>query len=283
MRFGDKIGQEGHANENATRPRVISSGNRPPPRRGAAVSGSGEGGRPKVGVFVTCLVNLLRPSVADALVRLVEDAGGEPVVPASQTCCGQPAYNSGHRKLAVRIAAKLAHDFEGCGKVVVPSGSCAGMVSRHFPDLAPDAGADGDRLLAAAGKFVELSRFLEEAGHRFDSEDGLGKVTYHDCCAGLRELGVKSAPRRMLEQRGYEIVEMAEPETCCGFGGTFSVKYPEISAALADAKCEGALATDAPAVVMGDLGCMLHLEGRLARTNPGGIRFLHLAEALAPR
>ena len=235
----------------------------------------------KVGVFVTCLANLLRPSVIDATLKLVEDAGYEPVVPSTQTCCGQPAYNSGLHGLASKLAGKLAHDFRECSMVVAPSGSCAGMVRRHFPELAKDAGRNGDGIGKAAAKFVELSEFLEKAGHGFSRREDLEPVTYHDSCAGLRELGVKSAPRRMLEQKGYRIVEMAEPETCCGFGGTFCVKYPEISAAMADDKCRQALDTEAPVAVMGDLGCLLHLEGRLSRSGMGAIRFMHLAEALA--
>ncbi len=249
---------------------------------GAGVTDGGDragGGGGRVGVFVTCLVNLMRPSIAEATLRLLGRCGAEPVVPRTQTCCGQPAYNNGQRALATRLAAKWARDFAGCDRVVAPSGSCAGMVRVHYPRLAEGAGRDRDLVAAAAGKCSELSEFLDGRGFVPAHRDGLGSVTYHDCCAGLRELGIGAAPRRMLRERGYRIAEMEEADACCGFGGTFSVKMGDISSAMADAKCDCAIATGAPALVMGDLGCILNVEGRLSRRG-GGPRVLHLAEAL---
>lgn len=235
---------------------------------------------PRVGMFVTCLVNLMRPSIGDAMLRLLRQCGVDPAIPRSQTCCGQPAYNNGQRALSARIAVKWAKDFRECDRVVVPSGSCAGMVRTHFPRLAEDAGRHGDLLREAAGKCVELSQFLEERGFEPERKEGLGDATYHDCCAGLRELGIKDAPRRMLRSRGYGIVEMEDAEACCGFGGTFSVKMGDISSHMADAKCDCAVATGAPVLVMGDLGCLLNVEGRLSRRGEGRPQVLHLAEAL---
>ncbi len=234
----------------------------------------------KTGLFVTCLANLLHPGIGVALANLVRRTGVEPVVPPAQTCCGQPAYNSGDRRLAVRMAAKTARDFSGCGRVVVPSGSCASMVRLHYRQLADDAGNDRNAIIETSEKFMEASQFLSDAGVAFERREGLKPITYHDCCAGLRELGIGSEPRRMLREKGYDIVEMDESDVCCGFGGTFSVKFPEISASMADDRCDCALATGTDTLVMGDLGCMLNIEGRLAARNGHGVRLLHLVEAL---
>lgn len=237
----------------------------------------------RVGLLVTCLVDLMRPSVGFAALALLERAGVEVVVPASQTCCGQPAYNGGDRADAIDLARKTIAEFEGCDRVVAPSGSCAGMVRTHYPELLAGDPGWRARAEALAAKTRELTQFLvDELGFadvpgRYD-----GAVTYHDCCAGLRELGVKGQPRALLARvPGLELREMPECETCCGFGGTFSIKFGEISTRLADNKCGHIAGSGARAVVLGDLGCMLNIEGRLRRRGDQATEVLHVAEVLA--
>ena len=237
----------------------------------------------RVGLFVTCLVDLMRPRIGFAALKLLEAAGCEVVVPRTQTCCGQPAYNSGDRADARALAAKVVAEFEDCDFLVAPSGSCSGMIRTHYADLFDDDPLMLARVEALAGKTRELTDFLagelrvQSVPGRFD-----GTVTYHDSCAGLREMGVKSQPRALLAKvAGLKMREMAEAETCCGFGGTFSVKFGEISTRLADNKCGHIAASGADAVVLGDLGCMLNIEGRLRRRGDAKTRVLHVAEVLA--
>ncbi len=237
----------------------------------------------RVGFFVTCLVDLMRPSVGFAALKLLEAAGAEVVVPPAQTCCGQPAYNSGDRPDAIALARKLVAEFEACDYVVAPSGSCSGMIRTHYPDLFADEPAMLARVQALAARTYELTDFLVNV-LKVDRVPGTfnGKITYHDCCAGLREMGVKSQPRTLLAKvPGVELQEMAECETCCGFGGTFSIKFGEISARLADNKCQHVANSGADAVVLGDLGCMLNIEGRMRRRGDATTRVLHIAEVLA--
>jgi len=237
----------------------------------------------RVGFFVTCLVDLMRPSVGFAALRLLEAGGAEVYVPPSQTCCGQPAYNSGDRDDAVALARKVIEEFEGCDYLVAPSGSCSGMIRTHYAGLFAADASMRARAEALAAKTWELTSFLVEVlkldrvPGRFD-----GTITYHDCCAGLREMGVKAQPRALLAKvPGLVLKEMAEPETCCGFGGTFSIKFGEISARLADNKCQHVAASGADALVLGDLGCMLNIEGRMRRRGDTKTRVLHVAEVLA--
>jgi L-lactate dehydrogenase complex protein LldE len=237
----------------------------------------------KVGLFVTCLVDLLRPSIGFAAVRLLEAAGCEVVVPATQTCCGQPGYNSGDRASARALAEKLLDEFEGCDWVVVPSGSCAGMIRVHYADVLRDDAALAARAERLAARTYELTDFLVTVAKlaqppgRFE-----GAVTYHDSCSGLRELGVKEQPRALLARMpGLALVEMAECETCCGFGGAFSVKFGDIASEMADKKCRHIEASGARAVVLGDLGCMLNIEGRLRKRGDAKTQVLHVAEVLA--
>jgi L-lactate dehydrogenase complex protein LldE len=239
--------------------------------------------RMRVGLFVTCLVDLMRPSIGFAALKLLERPDVEVVVPPSQTCCGQPAYNGGDRESAIALARKLVAEFEGFDAIVAPSGSCAGMVRTHYVELLGDDPAWRARAEALAAKTWELTQFLADVlgvdtvPGRFD-----GTVTYHDSCAGLRELGVKSQPRALLDKvAGLKLVEMPECETCCGFGGTFSVKFGEISTRLADDKCRHVETAGADAVVAGDLGCMLNIEGRLRRRGHASTQVLHVAEVLA--
>ena len=237
----------------------------------------------KVGLFVTCLVDLMRPSIGFAALKLLEAANYEVVVPKTQTCCGQPGWNSGDRKSARALAQKLIAEFEGCRYVVAPSGSCAGMIRTHFPEVFRDEPFMLARAERLGERTYELTEFLVKVAKRAVVPGSFeGAVTYHDSCSGLRELGIKAQPRRLLAKvAGLKLVEMEECETCCGFGGTFSIKYGEISSAMAENKCAHIQASGARAVVLGDLGCMLNIEGRLRRRGDAKTRVLHVAEVLA--
>src|SRR5215472_1085829 len=238
----------------------------------------------RVGFFVTCLVDSMRPSIGFAAIKLLEEGGATVIVPPTQTCCGQPGYNSGDRAGAKALAAKLLAEFEDCDYIVVPSGSCSGMIRTHYADLFRDDGeATRKRVGALCAKTYELTDFLVSV-LRLERVPGAftGTITYHDSCAGLREMSVKRQPRALLAKLpGLKLAEMAECENCCGFGGTFSIKFGEISARLADDKCRDIAATGADAVVLGDLGCMLNIEGRLRRRGDKKTRVLHVAEVLA--
>jgi L-lactate dehydrogenase complex protein LldE len=238
--------------------------------------------RPRVGLFVTCLVDLMRPSVGFAAVKLIEQAGCEVMVPFAQTCCGQPAHNSGDRANAAALARQTITAFAGFDYVVAPSGSCAGMLKVHYPRLLAEDPEWCGKAQAFALRVHELVSFLTDVRGltgveaRFDA-----RVTYHDSCSGLRELGIKDQPRRLLKSvKGLELVEMADAEVCCGFGGTFAVKYPEISNAMVQKKADCAAAADPRALLAGDLGCLLNIAGKLKRQGRSiGVR--HVAEVLA--
>ena len=237
----------------------------------------------RVSLFVTCLADLFRPSVAFASIKLLEQAGCEVSIPLQQTCCGQPAYNTGDYAASAPLARRLIQQFAAADYVVVPSGSCAGMICHHYPKLLE--GEWRERALQLAAKTFELTTFLHDIARLKRGERApikLPAVTYHDSCAGLREMGVKGQPRALLGKvAGLSLAEMAECETCCGFGGTFSVKFGEISARLADNKCQHVANAGADALVLGDLGCMLNIEGRLRRRGDTKTRVLHVAEVLA--
>ncbi len=239
-------------------------------------------GAPRVGLFATCLVDLYRPTVGFAAAALLERAGCRVEVPAAQVCCGQPAYNSGDRTSAKRIARATVALFEGFDHVVAPSGSCAGMLRCHYPELLADDPDFGERARALAAKSWELVAFLA---------DGMGvaetgaawphRATYHDACSGLRELGVSAQPRRLLGAiGGLDLRELQAPDVCCGFGGTFCVKYPEVSEAMVDRKIDDIAATGADTVLAGDLGCLLNIAGRLSRRGLA-VEARHVAEVLA--
>ncbi|MGA9603940.1 MAG: (Fe-S)-binding protein [Methyloceanibacter sp.] len=237
---------------------------------------------PLVGLFVTCLVDLFRPSVGFAAIKLLEAGGARVEVPLTQTCCGQPAYNSGDRANAVLLARRVVDTFESFDYVVAPSGSCAGMLKRHYTELLADDADYAERAEALAAKCFELTSFLVDVLRRTEVEARFaGTVTYHDSCSSLRELGIRSTPRRLLASvEGLNLVELADRETCCGFGGTFSVKYPEISSAILDAKLRAIMATGAKTVLAADLGCLMQIAGGLAREgSPTEAR--HVAEVLA--
>jgi L-lactate dehydrogenase complex protein LldE len=239
----------------------------------------------RVGLFVTCLVDLMRPRIGFAALELLEAARCEVVVPQTQTCCGQPGYNSGDRGSALALARKVIAEFGDCEYVVAPSGSCAGMIRTHYPELFRDAPEELERALAVCAKTYELTDFLVNVV-KLERVPGAfpAHVTYHDACSGLRELGVKAQPRALLEKvDGLTMVEMSQPEQCCGFGGTFAVKFGDISTRIAERKCADIAATGADAVVLGDLGCMLNIEGRLRRRGNIDTKVLHVAEVLAGR
>jgi L-lactate dehydrogenase complex protein LldE len=233
-------------------------------------------------LYVTCLIDLMRPEIGFSVVKLIEAAGFEVVVPPAQTCCGQPAYNSGERRIARDLAEKLLREFEQFDYVVVPSGSCAGMIAVHYNDLFQDDPELMGRFGQLRVKVYELTDFLVNVA-KIELPRGsfVGPVTYHDSCSGLRELGIKAQPRALLAQVGVEIAEMTGCEHCCGFGGTFALKYGNISTAIVDEKCENIRASGAETVVLGDLGCMLNIEGRLRRAGDSTTRVLHIAQVLA--
>ncbi len=236
----------------------------------------------RVALLVTCLVDLFRPSVGFAAVALLEAAGCTVEVPRAQTCCGQPAYNSGDRADAKAIAHQVIAAFAGFDYVVAPSGSCAGMVRVHYPLLFADEPAMLAEAEGLAARTWELVSFLVDVR-------GVGEVaafwdrsaTYHDACSGLRELGVKAQPRLLLASvAGLRLSELAESEVCCGFGGTFCVKYPEISDKMVSDKAAEIAATGADAVLAGDLGCLLNIAGKLTRLG-SPVEARHIAEILA--
>jgi len=238
--------------------------------------------KPHVGLFVTCLADLMRPSVGFAALRLLARAGAEVVVPDSQTCCGQPAYNSGDTKNARALAKAVIEAFADFQHVVVPSGSCAGQIVHHYPKLFADDDAWRAKAEDMAARTFELTTYLAEhldlndTGAVFD-----GSVTYHDSCAGLRELGVKKQPRHLLATvDGLTLNELEETEACCGFGGLFSIKYPDVSGAIVDKKADRVVAAKSDLLLGGDLGCLMNMAGKLKRRG-SNVRVFHIAELLA--
>lgn len=236
----------------------------------------------RVQLLITCLADQLAPRIGEATVRLLEDLGHDVVFPEAQTCCGQPPFNDGFRADAAALAARTVEVFAAPFPVVVPSGSCATMVRRFYAEiLAGTAAAAAARELAS--RTYELSEFLVRVlGVEDVGASWRGKVTYHDSCHLLRELGVRDEPRRLLARvRGLEVVESAFADQCCGFGGAFAVKFPEISTAIMDAKIAAIEATGADAVVAADWGCLMHVEGGLRRRG-SSTKAMHIAEILDP-
>jgi len=236
----------------------------------------------RVGLFVTCLVDLVRPSAGFSAAKLLEDAGCEVHVPRAQTCCGQPAWNEGADRDAAGIARRVVDAFEGFDYVVAPSGSCAGMLRNHYPDVLRNDDAYAPRARALAAKSHELVSFLV----RMCGVEGVrakcaAKACYHDSCSALREMGVRAEPRQLLATvDGLTLTDLRDPEVCCGFGGLFSVKYPEISERMADDKIADARGAGAELLIGPDLGCLLHLAGRMERQGKA-MRVRHVAEILA--
>jgi L-lactate dehydrogenase complex protein LldE len=242
--------------------------------------GTAQTPRYQVALFVTCLADLFRPSVAFNSIRLLEQAGCEVTVPMGQTCCGQAGYNTGDYEATIPVAKQLIETFEGADYIVAPSGSCAGMIVHHYPSL-----LEGDwqrRAVDLAAKTYELTVFLSEIVNIAPGRESvnLPSVTYHDSCAGLRELGIKDQPRRLLRELcDTEISELSQTEVCCGFGGTFCAKMPELSTKMVSDKLDSALATEAKILAGGDMGCLLNIAGRAKRLGLD-IEVRHIAELL---
>jgi L-lactate dehydrogenase complex protein LldE len=236
----------------------------------------------RVALLVTCLVDLFRPSIGFAAVKLLEEAGCTVEVPRAQTCCGQPAYNSGDKADAKAIARRVIAAFAGYDYVVVPSGSCAGMVRVHYPEMFADEPETLAQAAKLAARTYELTAFLVDVrGVKTVIAGCKSTATYHDSCSGLRELGVKAQPRQLLASvAGLTLTELPGAETCCGFGGTFGVKYPEISDKMASDKVTEIGATGADCVLAGDLGCLLQIAGKLSRAG-SCVEARHVAEVLA--
>jgi len=242
--------------------------------------------KPRVGLFVTCLVDLFRPAIGFASIKLIEEAGCEVEVPRAQTCCGQPAYNSGDRADTAAIAKNTIRAFEGFDYVVAPSGSCAGMLKKHYPALFRGDAKWEARADAFAAKVFELVSFLTDVRGMQTVSASLrqaenGSVTYHDSCSGLRELGISAQPRRLLASvEGLKLIEMRDADVCCGFGGTFCVKYSDISNAIVEKKTQTIEATGAATLLAGDLGCLMNMAGKLKRAG-SAVAVRHVAEVLA--
>ncbi len=236
----------------------------------------------RVGLFVTCLVDMFRPSVGFAAVKLLENAGCEVHIPVSQTCCGQPAWNSGDRPDTRDIAIKVIKAFEEFDYIVAPSGSCGGMLAKHYPELFEGDPVWQERAETFSGKVHELISFLTDVMkvERVSSKVN-ASATYHDSCAGLRELGINAQPRKLLASvEGLSLKEMKNSNVCCGFGGTFAVKYGDISNAIVTEKTANIEAADADMLLAGDMGCLLNMAGKLRREGKR-TEVRHVAEVLA--
>ena len=242
-----------------------------------------------VGLFVTCLVDLYRPNVGFAAISLLEKAGCTVSVPETQTCCGQPAFNSGETVNSAEIAKATIEAFDAFDYIVCPSGSCAGMLREHYPELLADDSEWSKRAEAFSSRVHELTAFLVDVlGFEGIDAQFAHSVTYHDSCSGLREMGIKTQPRNLLARvAGLTINEMNDTEVCCGFGGTFCVKYPEISERMVSDKAALARQSEAEVLLAGDMGCLLNISGRLKRIESSSaaddksMRVYHVAEVLA--
>lgn len=237
---------------------------------------------PRVALFVTCLVDLFRPAVGFSAIKLLEDSGCAVEIPVNQTCCGQPAYNSGDRKDAKAIATQVIENFEDYDYIVAPSGSCAAMLKKHYPGLFADDPEWVERSKAFAQKVFELVSFLVDVRKVEKVSASLEKtVTYHDSCSGLRELGVQSQPRKLLSSvKGLKVAELVDSDVCCGFGGTFCVKYSDISNSIVSKKTDNISKSGAEVLLAGDLGCLMNMAGKLHRQG-SEIEVRHVAEVLS--
>ena len=236
----------------------------------------------QVALFVTCLVDMFRPNVGFAAVKLLEKAGCQVSVPSAQTCCGQPAYNSGDRTDTIAIAKNVIQVFEEYEYVLAPSGSCAGMIRCHYPTLFKNDPKWAKRAEALAAKTYELISFLVDVCKVEQVEATFDKtVTYHDSCSGLRELGIKAQPRKLLQSvKGCELKELNGSNECCGFGGAFCVKYPDVSNAMVTKKAKNITDSEAQVLLAGDLGCLMNMAGKLHRED-SSVQTFHVAEVLA--
>ena len=235
----------------------------------------------KVQLFIPCFIDQLYPQVAFNTVKILEKAGCSVAYNTQQTCCGQPAFNAGFWGESKDVCTKFVQDFDGVDYIVSPSASCAGFIRNNYGKLFEN-NAFQSPAKKVSSQIFELSEFLvkilgiTDLGASFN-----GKVTFHDSCAGLRECNIKTEPRALLSQvNGLELVEMNDTETCCGFGGSFAVKYDTISVAMADQKIDNAIATDAEYIISTDMSCLMHIDGRINH-NGQLIKVIHLADILA--
>ncbi|MFK7743737.1 MAG: (Fe-S)-binding protein [Roseobacter sp.] len=236
---------------------------------------------PHVGFFVTCIVDSMRPNIGFASIKLLEDAGCTVEVPAAQTCCGQPAFNSGDDATTKTIAKQVIEAFEPYDYLIVPSGSCASMIRSHYGELFDDDPEWRDRQRAVSAKTWEILSFLTDVVNYAPQVAYQGTATYHDSCSGLRDLGVHDQPRALLGQvKGLSLVPLEGSNECCGFGGTFCVKYPELSTAIVDDKADKIKATHADTLLGGDMGCLMNMAGKLSRDG-SDVRVFHTIEVLA--
>ena len=233
-------------------------------------------------LFMQCIVDSCFPQVGEAMVAVLEGQGLALDYPADQTCCGQPAFNAGYRKEAARLARRFLDVFEDAEVIVCPSGSCVNMVRHHYRELFAGDARLLDRAARVGAKTFEFTEFLVDVlGVTDVGAVWHGDVTYHDSCHLLRGLGVKDQPRALLGKvQGLRLIEMERSDECCGFGGTFSAKYPEISEALLETKLANIQATGAGAVVGCDMGCLMHMQGMIRRRELN-IGVHHIAEILA--
>ena len=238
--------------------------------------------KPRVGFFVTCLVDAMRPNIGFASLKLLVDAGCEVDVPEAQTCCGQPAFNSGDDATTRAIAKQIIANFEPYDYVVVPSGSCASMIRTHYKDVFGDEPEWAERQAALSAKTWEVLSFLTDVmSYQPENVSYDGVATYHDSCSGLRDLGVHDQPRKMLAGvDGLTLTPLKDNDACCGFGGTFCVKYPDISNAIVSEKTENIARTGADTLLAGDLGCLMNMAGKLSREKRK-IKAYHTIEVLA--
>ncbi len=235
----------------------------------------------KVQLFIPCFIDQLYPQVAFNTVKILEKAGCTVAYNTQQTCCGQPAFNAGFWGESKDVCTKFVQDFDGADYIVSPSASCAGFIRNNYGKLFEN-NAFQSPAKKVSSQIFELSEFLVKILNVTDLGASFnGKATFHDSCAGLRECNIKAEPRALLQQvEGLELVEMNDTETCCGFGGSFAVKYDTISVAMADQKIDNAIATDAEYIISTDMSCLMHIDGRINH-NGQQIKVIHLADILA--
>ncbi len=235
----------------------------------------------KVQLFIPCFIDQLYPQVAFNTVKILEKAGCTVAYNTQQTCCGQPAFNAGFWGESKDVCTKFVQDFDGADYIVSPSASCAGFIRNNYGKLFEN-NAFQSPAKKVSSQIFELSEFLVQILNVTDlGASFIGKATFHDSCAGLRECNIKAEPRALLSQvEGLELVEMNDNETCCGFGGSFAVKYDTISVAMADQKIDNAIATEAEYIISTDMSCLMHIDGRI-NYNGQQIKVIHLADILA--
>ncbi len=236
----------------------------------------------KVGLFITCLVDIMRPQAGFSSVKLLKKANCTVIIPPKQTCCGQPAYNCGAKKIAQKLARQVIRQFESFDYIVVPSGSCAGMLHKHYPKLLKDDKKFAEKAQQLAARTYELIRFLNDICHLKISAQLNRKVTYHSSCSSLRESGLTDQSQNLLNQvKGLETIPLEDADTCCGFGGAFCIKFPQISNKMTNDKVRNIVNTGAEILTSADLGCLMNIIGKLQKQHGNRVKALHIAEILA--